>query len=202
MPAYTNVINPRTLQVIKKIRVKDKPHHFYKVPHENKAYISHFGGTSVITVLDLVNNKVMKEIPTGNGPRHLTFSKDGKRAWSANLDDNSVSLIDTQQDKVLWTTKVTAKRNYVEPTFGYAFAANVGGSSLSVLDARTGKYITDVQTGSKPFNMAVSCNEKMVMSANAGSNDVGFVDAAALTELARVSIMGPVATAQYDSKVT
>jgi DNA-binding beta-propeller fold protein YncE len=59
-----------------------------------------------------------------------------------------------------------------------------------------------VRTGAKPFNMAVSCDEKTVMSSNAGSNDVSFVDVASLTEVARVSIMGPVSTAQYDTKVT
>lgn len=200
-PAFTNVIDARTLRVIKRIPVAEKPHHFYKVPYQNKAYVSHFGGTSHITVLDLLRNEVLTTIPTGDGPRHLTFSADGKRAWSANLDQNSVSYIDVQNDKTLWTSKVTAKPNYAEPAYGYVFAANLGGSSLSVLDARTGAYITDVPTGSKPFNMSVSCDGRLVMSSNAGSNDVSFVDAANLTEVARVSIMGPISTAQYDTKV-
>lgn len=200
-PAFTNVVDPRTLKIIKKIPVQDKPHHFYKVPHQNKAYLSHFGGTSVITVLDLESNSIKTEIPTGDGPRHLTFSDDGKWAWSANLDDSTVSLIDVQNDKMLWTTKVTSRPNYVEPANGYAFAANLGGSSLSVLDARTGQYITDIPTGSKPFNMSVSCDGRIVMSANAGSNNVSFVDTNSLTEIARVSIMGPISTAQFDTKV-
>lgn len=200
-PAYTNVVDPRTLRVLKRIPVAEKPHHFYKVPHQNKAYISHFGGTSHITVLDLLTNKVSTTIPTGDGPRHLTFSADGKHVWSANLDHNTVSYIDVLNDKTLWTSKVTIRPNYVEPAYGYVFAANLGGASLSVLDARTGEYITDVSTGSKPFNMSVSCDGRMVMSANAGSNNVSFVDAAKLTEVARVSIMGPISTAQYDSKV-
>lgn len=200
-PAYTNVIDARTLKVIKRVPVAEKPHHFYKVAHQNKAYITHFGGTSHITVLDLLSNEVIATIPTGDGPRHLTFSEDGKRAWSANLDDNSVSLLDVQNDKTLWTTQVTSKPNYVEPTFGYAFAANLGGSSLSVLDARTGKYITDIPTGLKPFNMSISCDKRLVMSANAGSNDVSFVDVATLTEIARVSIMGRISKSQYDKNV-
>lgn len=201
-PAFTNVIHPQTLRVIKRISVAEKPHHFNKVPHQNKAYISHFGGTKHITVLDLEKNEVLTTIPTGDGPRHLTFSADGKRAWSADLDQNTVSYIDTQNDKTLWTSKVTAKPNYAEPASGYVFAANLGGSSLSVLDARTGTYITDVPTGSKPFNMAVSCDGRVIMSSNAGSNDVSFVDTVNLTELARVSIMGPISTAQYDTQVT
>ena len=201
-PAFTNVLDARTLRPIRKISLQDKPHHFYKVPHQNKAYLSHFGGTNVVSVLDLITNKLIAEIPAGNGPRHMEFSDDGKRAWTANLDDHSVTMIDTQTDKVIWTTKVTSRPNYVEEAFGYAFVANLGGASLSVLDARTGKYITDVPTGAKPFNMAVSCDEKFVMSANSGDNTVSFVDVANLAELARVSIMGPVATSQHDPKIT
>ena len=201
-PAFTNVLDARTLRPIRKISLQDKPHHFYKVPHQNKAYLSHFGGTNVVSVLDLLTNKLIAEIPAGNGPRHMEFSDDGKRAWTANLDDHSVTMIDTQTDKAIWTTKVTSRPNYVEEAFGYAFVANLGGASLSVLDARTGKYITDVPTGAKPFNMAVSCDEKFVMSANSGDNTVSFVDVANLAELARVSIMGPVATSQHDPKIT
>lgn len=198
---YTNVLNPRTLRLVKRIKIDEKPHHFYKIPHQNKAYVSHFGGTSVITVIDLISNEVITKIPTGDGPRHLTLSKDGKYVWSANLDHDSVSLIDARTDKMLWTSKVTSKPNYAEPAFGYVFAANLGGSSLSVLDARTGAYKTDIPTGSKPFNVAVSCDEKLAMSSNSGSNDVSFIDTATLTEIARVSIMGPISTAQYDTKV-
>lgn len=199
--AFTNVVDAKTLRVIKRVPLEEKPHHFNKVPNQNKAYISHFGGTSVVEVLDLMTNEIVAKIPTGDGPRHMTFSADGKVAWTANLEGNSVSLIDTKTDKTLWTTKVTNKPNYVEPAFGYAFAANLGGASLSVLDARTGKYIKDIPTGSKPFNLQVSCDQKMVMTSNAGDNTVSFVDVATLTEVARPSFMGPIAASQYDTTV-
>lgn len=200
-PAYTNVIDARTLRVIKRVPVEEKPHHFYKVPNQNKAYISHFGGTGVIEVLDLLSNEIVAKIPTSDGPRHLTFSKDGKYAWTANFDHNDVSLIDVENDKTLWTAPVGRRPNYVEPAWSYVFAANLGESSLTVLDARSGALVKTIPIGANPFNMSVSCDERMVMSANAGSNDVSFVDVGTLTEVARVSIMGPISTAQYDTTV-
>lgn len=200
-PAFTNVIDARTLRVLKRVPVEEKPHHFYKVPNENKAYISHFGGSSVIEVLDLISNEIVTKIPTSDGPRHLTFSKDGKYAWTANFDHNDVSLIDVENDKTLWTAPVGRRPNYVEPAWSYVFSANLGESSLTVLDARSGAFVKTVPIGMNPFNMSVSCDERMIMSANAGSNDVSFVDVGSLTEVARVSIMGPISTAQYDSSV-
>lgn len=200
-PAFTNVIDARTLKVIKRVPVEEKPHHFYKVPHKNKAYISHFGGTGVVEVLDLLSNEIVTKIPTSDGPRHLTFSKDGKYAWAANFDHNDVSLIDVEQDKTLWTAPVGRRPNYVEPAWSYVFSANLGESSLTVLNARTGAFVKTIPIGANPFNMSVSCDERTVMSANAGSNDVSFVDVGTLTEVARVSIMGPISTAQYDTNV-
>lgn len=202
IPAFTNIVDARTLRVIKRVPVEEKPHHFYKVPHENKAYISHFGGSPHVEVLDLLANEIVKKIAVGNGPRHLSFSEDGKKAWSANLDENTVSLIDVTNDKLVWTAPVGPKPNYVNPAWSYVFTANYGGSTLSVLDARTGAFVAEVAVGAKPFNVAVSCDERLVMSANAGSHDVSFVDVGTLSEVARVSIMGPISQAQYDKTVT
>lgn len=199
--AYTNVIDARTLKTIKRVPTEEKPHHFYKVPHQNKAYISHFGGTGVVEVLDLISNEIVAKIPTSDGPRHLTFSADGKYAWTANFDHNDVSLIDVETDTTLWTAPVGRRPNYVEPAWSYAFSANLGESSLTVLDKRTGAFVKTIPVGANPFNMSVSCDERVVMSANAGSNDVSFVDVGTLTEVARVSIMGPISTAQYDTTV-
>lgn len=201
-PAHSTIIDARTLRIVKRVPLDEKPHHFYKVPHQNKAYISHFGGTSSVAVMDLIANEVVTKIPTGNGPRHMSFSEDGRYAFTANLDDNSVSKIDTKTDKTLWTSKVTAGPNYADPVWNYVFAANLRGASLSVLNATTGAFVRDVPTGAKPFNMSISCDKQQVMSANAGDNTVSFVDVGSLTEVARVSIMGPISTAQFDPKVT
>lgn len=200
--AFTNVIDGRTLRVIKKVAVEEKPHHFYKVPHENKAYISHFGGSKNIEVMDLIANEIVAKIAVEDGPRHLSFSADGKKVWSANLDQNSVSFIDVKNDKVIWTAPAGPKPNYVSPAWSYVFTSNYGGSTLTVLDARTGARVSEIGVGAKPFNVAVSCDERTVMSANAGSNDVSFVDVGTLNEVARVSIMGPISQAQMDSTMT
>lgn len=200
--AFTHVVDARTLRVIKKVAVEEKPHHFYKVPHENKAYISHFGGSKHIEVMDLLANEIVAKIAVDDGPRHLSFSEDGKKVWSANLDQNSVSLIDVKNDKVIWTSPAGPKPNYVNPAWSYVFTANYGGSTLTVLDALTGAHVSEIGVGGKPFNIAVSCDERLVMSANAGSNDVSFIDVGTLSEVARVSIMGPISQAQLDTSVT
>lgn len=197
--AHSYIIDARTLRIIKKVPLEEKPHHFNKVPNQNKAYISHFGGTSVVEVMDLMSNEIVAKIPTENGPRHMSFSEDGRYAFTANLDASSVSKIDTKTDKMLWTSKTTANPNYADPVWNYVFAANLRGSSLTVLDATTGAFVKDVPTGRAPFNQSISCDKRLVMSANSGDDTVSFVDVGTLTEVARVSIMGDIARGQYDS---
>lgn len=200
-PAFLKVVDPDTLQVTKSVPLAEKPHHFYKVPYQNKGYVAHFGGTSHIEVVDLERNEIVRKIPTANGPRHMTFSEDGRYAWVSNFDGDAVTLVDTRKDRALWTSPVGSRPNYVEPVGDYVFAANLGGSTLTVLNAMTGKFVKEIPIGANPFNMGVSCDGRTLMSANSGSNDVSFVDVRTLRERKRVSIMGPVSTAQYNPAV-
>lgn len=198
-PAFMKVFDAESLTLKAVASVLEKPHHIYKIPYQNKAYIAHFGPTASVQVVDLETNLITKNIATGTGPRHMTFAADGKSVWTANLDGNSVSHIDTTTDTLLWTSPTGLKPNYVELAGGYAFVANLGQSSLTVLNASTGAFVKDVPVGNFPFNMTVTCDGSTVISANTGTNDVSFVDVATLQETARVSIMGPVSISQYST---
>ncbi len=198
-PAFMKVFDATNLSLKAVASLNEKPHHIYKVPFQNKAYIAHFGPTANIQVVDLLTNTIVKDIGTGTGPRHMTFAPDGKSVWTANLDGNSVSHISTVTDTLISTTPTGLKPNYVELAGPYAFVANLGQSSLTVLSQATGAFVADLPVGNYPFNMAVTCDGSTVISANTGTNDVSFVDVATLRETARVSIMGPVSTAQYSA---
>ena len=198
-PAFMKVFDAETLTLKAVASVLEKPHHIYKIPFQNKAYIAHFGPTASIQVIDLFTNLITKDIATGTGPRHMTFTADGKSVWTANLDGNSVSHINTVTDTLISTSPTGLKPNYVELAGGYAFVSNLGQSSLTVLDASTGAFVKDVPVGKFPFNMAVTCDGSTVISANTGTNDLSFVDVETLQETARVSIMGPLSISQLSA---
>ena len=201
-PAFAKVLDGTTYAVKKSVPLEERPHHFYKVPLQNKAYIAHFVGTSVVEVMDLKTNAIVKKIPVTEGPRHINFSDDYSVAYTANFDSNAVSAIDTATDTVLWTSSTGENPNYPTPFGDYVAAANYGGSSLTILDAATGALVTEIPVGDGPFDSKSSCDGGTLISANARSHDVSFINAETLVEEDRVSYMGPEATSTYDPSVT
>ena len=101
---------------------------------DNKAYVSNWGGTvpvdpsmetagipyakvytskvtgatssGSVSVIDIKNGQLIKEIPTGMHPNAVVASKDGKYIYMANGNSDNVSVIRTDLDAVVETISV------------------------------------------------------------------------------------------------
>jgi len=71
-------------------------------PDLTKLYISLWGGDK-IGVFDTHENKMVDSISVGDNPNDLCISKNGRYLFVANANDNTVSVIDAQKNKVLET---------------------------------------------------------------------------------------------------
>lgn len=195
-PSMINVYDPASLTLMKQTPAKGlKPHHLYKVPDRNFGFIAHFGPTAFVEVYDFVKDEVVATIPTGVGPRHLGFTPDGSKVYTANYDNNTVSRIVVNSMKSTTAPAGGSKPNYVEyietSNGPYVFAVNSGESSISVLDPDTLALIKKITVGAGPFNLAHSDACNCIMTANAGDNTVSWVDMNTLQEVDRKSILTP-----------
>ncbi len=193
-PSVINVYDPATNVPIKQLFSRGlKPHHFYKIPNRNFAYISHFAPTRFVEVFDLVRDKVHSMLPTGLGPRHMGFRPDGQVAYTANVEGNSVTRIDVRTGRTLTRPVFAKEPNYVEyvktPNGPLVFSANMGEASVTVLDPTTLQFIKKIAVGASPFNMIF--NEQFMVTGNAGDNTASWIDLDTLTEVERVSILTP-----------
>ncbi len=142
---------------------------------------------------------------SGAGPRHLEMHPSGDIAYSANFDGDSFSAIDLNTLKEIKTVPVGDRPNYVDYVETAAgprlFVANFGENYLSVFDANTyepvrtpaapdGKVTVGKNGVAGPFNMGVSHDQNYVMSADAKSNTVTFVDTKTLEVTSVVDIGG------------
>ena len=122
------------------------------------------------------------------------MSADGKLVWSVNPDDDSVSVIRTDQNKVVKKIKVGNEPQGValDPVNRYAYVVNAAGNSLTVIriteraspgkfkaakDGRFGSKGTLV-TGSEPWNVVASPDGKRVYVANSGQDTISVLDVA------------------------
>ncbi|MBC6489567.1 beta-propeller fold lactonase family protein [Flavihumibacter stibioxidans] len=63
-------------------------------------FISSWGGGKIL-LYDIAKSAIVGDIPVGSHPNELLLSKNGKYLYVANSNDNSVSVIDTRNRKVI-----------------------------------------------------------------------------------------------------
>ena len=96
-----SVIDSRKHEVIKTIPVGDSPGYVALNPDETLAYVTNMDSNSV-SIVDA--DKVVNEIPVGNGPYGIAFSADGgDLAYVSNMRGNDVSIINTTSSNVTAT---------------------------------------------------------------------------------------------------
>lgn len=75
-------------------------------PDRKRLYISHWGGNELL-VWDTETRRTATRIPVGDNPNDLMLNRKGNLAFVACADDNSVSVVDLTQNKVVETLVAT-----------------------------------------------------------------------------------------------
>ena len=111
-------------------------------PDKKTLYISLWGGDKVL-VWDLITQR-KKEWPVGDNPNEMCLTKNGQYLFVANANDNSVSVIDTREGRVIETLNAALYPNAPSGSTsnGVAlsedektlFIANADNNSLAVFD--------------------------------------------------------------------
>ncbi len=136
-------------------------------PNQKELYISLWGGDKVL-VYDTEQQKLVHQVSVGDNPNELLLNRAGTLLYVANANDNSVSVIDTRQRKVL---EVLNAALYPDAPSGSTsnglalsadektlYIANADNNCLAVFDvARTGSSRSKgfIPTGWYPTNVKV-----------------------------------------------
>jgi YVTN family beta-propeller protein len=94
------VVNLTDKKIIRQIKLGKEAYACLLSPDKTELYISLWGGDKVL-VYDTRLQKLADEIPVGDNPNELLLNKKGNILFVANANDNSVSVIDIKQRKVL-----------------------------------------------------------------------------------------------------
>jgi YVTN family beta-propeller protein len=113
------------------------------------------------------------------------------QAYITNLNDGTVSVIDTASNTVTATVSVGTFPNgvAVTPDGARVYVANIFGNSVSVIDTAT-NIVTTVPVGPFPFGVAVSPDGARVYVANEGDGTVSVIDTASNGVIATVTVGG------------
>jgi len=140
-----------------------------------------------LTIIDPATLKIVGSVPTGQSESHMfAITRDGRRAYTANVGPGSVSVLDLEAKKVITIIPVSGQvqRISLSSDDRMAFTSDVTKPQLAVIDTATNKIKAWVPLPGLGYGSATTSDGKWLLIALPLVNKLGFVDLGAL-KLAR-----------------
>jgi YVTN family beta-propeller protein len=165
-----------------------QPHDFPQYPanYREYAYVTN-QGSSTVTVLDVVNVRLDRELPVSVNPVAVATSPTRNEVYvlstGAPGGPGSISVIDCEHNAVVGWIAVghDPVSIDVDAKGKLAYVANRGSNSVSVVDLEARRTVAQIGAGVEPDAAQLSPDGKSLVVTNHGGNSVTLVDAAAGT---------------------
>jgi YVTN family beta-propeller protein len=162
-----------------------RSHDFSQYPpnYREYAYVTN-GGSGTVSVLDVVNVRLDRELAVGQNPVAVAASPTRNEVYVVNSGAEnalgSVSVINAETNTVAATIAVRRKPVSIDidPTGALAYVANSGSNNLSVLDLKARRVIAEFATGEEPDAVRISPDRKTLVVANGRSGSASMIDPA------------------------
>jgi YVTN family beta-propeller protein len=158
----------------------------YPPNYREYAYVTN-GDSGTVTVIDVVNVRVDREIPVGQNPVAVAASPMRNEVYVVNAGSEgsrgSLSVIDAEKNAV--TAAISLNRKPVSIDLNaagtLAYVANSGSNSISIIDLKSRQEIAQIGAGEEPVAARITPDGKTLVVANRLGNSVSVIDAAART---------------------
>ncbi len=155
----------------------------YPPDYREYAYVTN-GGSGTVTVLDVVNVRVDREIPVGEDPVAVTASPTRNEVYVVNAGSEggqgSISVIDAEKNAVAGTIALHRKPVSIDLDADgmLAYVANSGSNSISVVDLKGRQEVAQIGAGEEPVAARIAPDGRTLVVANRRGNSVSIFDAA------------------------
>jgi len=170
-----------TLLALNACRSHDFPQ--YPANYREYAYVTN-GGSATVTVLDVVNIRVDRELPVGPNPVAVIASPTLNEVYVVNSgaekSDGSVSVINAENNTVAATIAVHRRPESIDLAAdgSLAYVTNSGSNTVSVLDLKARREVAQIGVGDEPVSARISPDLKTLVVANRRANSASIIDAA------------------------
>ena len=131
---------------------------------------------NTISVIDLSQMKVVKTVPTGERPRGMALTSDGKRLLVCLGDSNRIDIYDTSTWKVVGSID-TPDPEYAalrKPENNPLYVSNENNALITVWNIDTQRMLAQMPTGVEPEGMAVSPDGQLIVNTTETTNMAQF----------------------------
>jgi len=163
-----------------------RSHDFPQYPpnYREYAYVTN-GGSNTVTVLDVVDVRLEREIAVGENPVAVAASPTRNEVYVVNAGsagrDGSISVINAENNSVAAAISVHRRPVSIDidPGGDLAYVADSGSNTISVVDLKARREIAAIGAGEEPVAARLSPDGKTLVVANRRANSVSLIDPAA-----------------------
>jgi YVTN family beta-propeller protein len=177
--------------LIDEINVGSGPQFMEVRPDGQVLYVSRLGGP--ISVVDLEQNVMIKEIDSESMLHHLSFTKDGSKLFLVSEERDTLSVIDSYKHEIIKTIPVGDNPRYValNPEETLAYVTNMNSNTVSIVDAQVFEVVDEISVGNGPYGIAFSADGgDLSYVSNMRGNDVSIINTASSNITTTISAGG------------
>lgn len=164
------IVDPKERHVTARIPTGRETSHMVAADRSGKrAYVASIG-SGTVSVVDLAERKVVKDMPTGEGAEGIAITPDDREVWVVNRGADTVAILDTKTLEVAATVKVPRFpiRVKITPDGKRVLVSCAQSGDVAVLDAASRKEIERIAIDRE----AISGSETRLFSDRFGKSPV------------------------------
>lgn len=186
-----SLINLATRKTVATLPTGVGPHEVAVSPNGKIAVIADYGAQtpgSSLTVIDIPGKKHVKTIDLGQyrRPHGIVWLRGNEIAVTVE-GNKAMLIVDVQSGQVagvIATDQNVSHMVVVAARSQKAFIANIGSGSVTVLDLKARRKVSDILTGAGAEGIDISPDQKEVWVTNRAANTVSVIDVASLKIIA------------------
>jgi YVTN family beta-propeller protein len=144
-----------------------------------------------LVTVNIRTGEVLEEFDTEQGASHMVeVSRDGKRAFSANIGPGTVSVVDLETGELLKIieTGAGAEGIFAHPSRDEIWVTNRAADTVTVVDSNTLEITAEMSAASFPIRVAITPAGKHALVSCAASGDLAIFDTDTHELIERVSM--------------
>jgi YVTN family beta-propeller protein len=146
-----------------------------------------------LTIVDTRQGDAVTAIPTGQRGTHMVaVTPDFRRAFTANIPDGSVSVLDLASGRKLRDIAVGGNPEGIAltPDGRTLWVGDLEGARVQAFDTESFERIAEVATGPVPIRVAASPDGRWIVTSNLGCGCLTVIDAATRAVVRTVPVSG------------
>jgi PQQ-dependent catabolism-associated beta-propeller protein len=156
--------------------------------------------TNMAHFIDTESYEIVHNVLVDQRPRYAQYTSDGKKLYVSAEIGGTVSVIDTSGGKPEIVKKITFEVPGVRPEWlqpvgvkitkdgSRVFVALGPANRVAVIDGETDEVLDYLLVGQRVWQLALTPDEKFLITTNGNSNDVSIIDVEAETVIKSVQV--------------